>query len=194
MTRKNSQHSTDQAPHGIQIRVRNLPDGEHPIEIQRFASVLDFPAFQDGLSLKGTLTKEGERIHILAKAVADGHFECTRCSDPFDRTIEALLKVEFVPPRLESDPEDENIHVYDPLAGPAIDITDDVRDALALAIPMKHLCKENCKGLCPTCGKNRNHEDCDCEMPQELNENWSALKDLQSRLRAEEIKAGGPGK
>lgn len=181
----------DETAQGLQIRVRNLPDGEHPLQIQRFASVLDYPVFTDGLSIVGTLTKQADRIHVSAVASAQGHFECTRCTDPFDRMIKAPLEVEFVPPRLEADPEDENVHVYDPLAGPSIDITQDVRDALALAIPMKHLCKPDCSGLCPTCGKNRNHEDCACELPPEINENWSALKELQSRLRAEEFKAGG---
>jgi uncharacterized protein len=183
-------HQDETAP-GLQIRVRNLPDGEHPLEIQRAASVLEYPTFTDGLTVSGIVTRQGDRIHVSAVASAEGQFECTRCTDPFDRVIEAPLEVDFVPPRLEADPEDENVHVYDPMAGPSIDLTQDVRDALALAIPMKHLCKSDCKGLCPTCGKNRNHEDCACELPEEINENWSALKELQSRLRAEEFKAGG---
>ena len=92
-----------------------------------------------------------------------------------------------MPSALVSDPEDENIHLYNPMESPTVDITDDVRDALALAIPMKHLCKPDCKGLCPNCGHDLNKEECIC-LPAEIDNEWSALKELSERLRAEEMK------
>ena len=44
-----------------------------------------------------------------------------------------------------------------------IDLTDFLRDELLAAQPMKNLCKEDCKGLCPKCGANLNEGDCGCE-------------------------------
>lgn len=181
----------EEAP-AIRIKVRGMEDGVHPLEIDRSADVLEYPPFSGGtLRVVGTLEKEGERLHLHAKASADGHFECTRCNEPFDRTIKTNLDLEFVPPRLEKDPEDDDVHVYDPFASPFIDITADVRDALALAIPMKHLHKPDCLGLCPTCGRNMNTDACDCPQPHEVSTAWSALKGLQERLRAEESKGMG---
>jgi uncharacterized protein len=44
-----------------------------------------------------------------------------------------------------------------------IDLTEVVREQLYLALPMKPLCREDCKGLCPVCGVNRNRETCTCQ-------------------------------
>ena len=174
--------------HSIGIKVRNLDNGDHAIEIVRNADALDYPAFSGKLSITGTLTKKGDRLHLHAKAASEGKFECTRCTDPFSRVITAPLDLDFVPPGLMCDPDDPNIHVYDPLTSAYLDITEDVRDALALAIPMKHLCQSNCKGLCPSCGKNLNLEHCACKPAQETSGPWTALKGVGERLRAEEEK------
>lgn len=58
-----------------------------------------------------------------------------------------------------------------------IDISNDVREYAMLAIPMKNLCKEDCKGLCPRCGKDLNTEQCSCET-EKVDPRWLALKEL----------------
>lgn len=183
---------------GITIRVRGLDDGEHAIALEHDAKLLDFPEFEGKVRVDGTLIRSGERISIRAVASSKGDFECTRCAEPFERLIKADLELEFVPPRLEGDPEDPNIHVFEPLSIPFIDITQDVRDALALSIPMRHLCRPNCKGLCLVCGADLNRETCahqsDIEKEEEapaVSQHWSALKGLQERLRAEEENGHG---
>lgn len=180
-------HTSLERP-SLSFRVRSLEDGIYNIEELRDAEVLDYPSFYGSLQLKGTLRRAGDRFHLEAKAQVDGRFECTRCADSFERAITADVRVDFVPPYLERDPEDEDVHVYDPTVSPFIDITGDVRDALILSIPMKHLCRPDCKGLCADCGNNRNTQECECSVPSEIGSNWSALKGLQQRLRAEESK------
>ena len=54
-----------------------------------------------------------------------------------------------------------------------LDITADVRDELLIELPMNPLCSEECKGLCPTCGTNRNKENCQCTRRGNLA--WGAL-------------------
>jgi uncharacterized protein len=174
----------------ILLHVRNLSQGPHPVEVDRSADVLDLPVFGKQLRIRGTVTKENDRIDLDATASAEGHFECTRCTEEFDRVIKAHVVAHFVPAALATEDDDDSIHVYEPFQSPMIDITEDVRDALALAIPMKHLCKPNCKGICPHCGKDLNVDQCDC-LPEEIGGNWSALKGLQERLRAEELKKPG---
>ncbi len=183
---------------GITIRVRGLADGEHPIALEHDAKLLDYHEFEGKVRVDGTLTRSGERIAVRAFASSKGNFECTRCADPFEREIKAEMELEFVPPRLERDPEDPNIHVFEPLTTPYIDITQDVRDALALSIPMRHLCRPNCKGLCLVCGADLNRGTCPHQSgvtePEESSEGtqqWSALKGLQERLRAEEENGHG---
>jgi len=172
----------------LKIKIRGLDEGVHPVEIRMDASVLELPAFSGELVVHGTLEKRQERLILDVVANMRGAFECTRCTDPFTRLISAHSRLEFMPPSLtKGDMDDEDTHVYDPIADAYIVFTEDIRDAVVLAIPMKNLCRENCKGLCQTCGKNLNREECDC-LPAEIDNQWSALKGLQERLRAEENK------
>lgn len=181
--------SNPDLPH-VRVRVRGLGDGEHPIDFTTDAGALDYEPFANQARIHGTLVRTGEQFHLKATASAEGAFECTRCSDPFSRVIDAPLDLEFVPPRLVRDPSDPNVHEYDSGLSPYIDITEDVRDGLALAIPMIHLCRPDCKGLCPVCGKDLNLGPCGHLEPAEEDAKFPALKSLRERLRAEEGTAG----
>src|SRR5581483_7306729 len=114
----------------------------------------------------------------------------TRCAETFQERITAPLHLQFVPASLVRDIDYPNVIEYDPLSSQEVDILGDIRDALVLAIPMKHLCRPDCKGVCPVCGKNKNVEACDCIEKEDQSEAWSALNGLRERLRAEEVKQG----
>jgi uncharacterized protein len=58
-----------------------------------------------------------------------------------------------------------------------IDLDDDVRQYILLAIPQKLLCRDECQGFCPTCGVNKNIVSCTCGA-QEEDSRWDALKKL----------------
>jgi len=59
--------------------------------------------------------------------------------------------------------------------GEGLLLEDAVREQVLLSVPLKVVCREECKGLCPTCGKNRNAESCGCAPPLG-DPRWSALK------------------
>jgi uncharacterized protein len=59
----------------------------------------------------------------------------------------------------------------------AIDVAEEVRQVITISVPLKLLCKEECKGLCPRCGKNRNVELCDCR-DDEVDSRWQGLAGL----------------
>ena len=74
-------------------------------------------------------------------------------------------------------------HQYDnfyllPLGTNIINISSDVNEYLALAVPYKILCKEECAGLCPQCGKDLNVEQCTCE--KEIDFRWNKLREIVS--------------
>jgi uncharacterized protein len=60
------------------------------------------------------------------------------------------------------------------------DVTAVVRQTVALAVPMKPVCIESCKGLCPKCGANRNISLCDCK-EDEIDERWEGLAGLSQK-------------
>jgi uncharacterized protein len=170
----------------IFLKVRGLAQGENSISLSFDASLLDFTAFSGKGTLIGTLKRSGDRLDMHAEVFAEGEFECTRCADNFHERISTPLRLQFVPPSLAQEEEDPNVHAYDPVGASEIDILPDIRDALVLAIPMKHLCRTDCKGLCPVCGKNWNREECSCSESEEEIGALAALKGLRERLRAEE--------
>ena len=74
--------------------------------------------------------------------------------------------------------EDLEFSLYD---GDQIDVAPLVAEQLILALPSRALCREDCKGLCPNCGRNRNAEPCSCHQPQE-DPRWEALKEIREKL------------
>jgi uncharacterized protein len=61
-------------------------------------------------------------------------------------------------------------------------LEDVLREQVLLAVPLKAICREDCKGLCPQCGKNLNLETCSCDNAI-TDPRWGALKDLRSKLQ-----------
>jgi uncharacterized protein len=56
-----------------------------------------------------------------------------------------------------------------------------LREQVLLAVPLRAICREDCKGLCPQCGANLNEKRCSCAEPVE-DPRWSGLKDLRGKL------------
>ncbi len=79
---------------------------------------------------------------------------CDRCLEPAVLSLSSDLKTVLT---LDSS-EDDSVTVEDG----KIDLEKTAYDALVLALPIQILCKEDCLGLCPVCGKNRNDGDCGC--------------------------------
>ncbi len=64
--------------------------------------------------------------------------------------------------------------------GAGLELKDILREQILLALPMQRLCREDCRGLCPVCGRNRNLENCSCETDV-AGERWAALRKLSAK-------------
>ena len=78
---------------------------------------------------------------------------------------------------VELSEDDLDLTVFD---GSVIDVDSLVREELLLAAPDHVLCQQNCKGICPTCGADRNAATCDCGTV-EIDPRWAGLKELVNR-------------
>jgi uncharacterized protein len=99
---------------------------------------------------------------------ATAHFTCTRCLTEWDGVVEVESKQYF-----RKLPDEDGYAIADD----EIDVSGPARDELALALPATPLCREDCRGLCPTCGTDLNSEPCgghgdDSDSP------FATLKDL----------------
>lgn len=142
-----------------------------PIEPEAPAGVeLTAPAH-----LEGNVTNQGGYMRLTATATMPYRGQCARCLDPvegefsipFERTVvtEGTLTEE----QLEED-VDEYLVLQDGL----LDADDAVREALVLSFPMRLLCREDCPGLCPVCGKPLREGACGC-VTKEIDPRWAAL-------------------
>jgi uncharacterized protein len=110
---------------------------------------------------------------------------CARCLEPLTQDVKREFDLLYRPQG--ADAGRDEISVTDAEAeisyyeGNGILLDDVVREQILLAVPLKLTCREDCKGLCPQCGKNRNVEECSCVTTLE-EPRWAALKDIRSKL------------
>ena len=67
--------------------------------------------------------------------------------------------------------------------GDGVELNDVLREFVLLALPMQKLCDENCKGICPVCGQNRNQKDCGCQS-NAGDDRWAALKEIRKNAES----------
>ncbi|MBE5041069.1 YceD family protein [Ructibacterium gallinarum] len=116
--------------------------------------------FLSPVKLQGQVMNVGGCLELSAQGTAKISLTCDRCAENFEREI-----VFSVEERLKK--EDPMVHEEDPefviFKGNGIELDELVYGSLFMSLPAKMLCKEDCKGLCPTCGKNLNLESCSCD-------------------------------
>jgi uncharacterized protein len=130
----------------------------------------------------GRIRRVGARVTVEGQIAAGTRVECDRCLAPIAAPVNTEFRVEFVTPDVyqaeqaaELAEEDLALSVFD---GEAIDVDEIVREQLLLAVPSYALCREDCKGLCPVCGVDRNRIDCNCQLA-ETDPRWSGLENLR---------------
>jgi uncharacterized protein len=115
----------------------------------------------DGLAFKGQITPTGDDYLLRGELVGDLETPCARCLEPALVHVDVPMTVTFVPAGAEDvDPDEDADPDFVTFKGGELDLSDELRDALVLAIPFNPLCEEACRGLCPLCGNNRNLVPC----------------------------------
>ena len=158
--------------------LRGLPmrDALSPPEVdpQAGGGVADLDLYADG-------------THVFAAGTFKGHVTvaCSRCVEPVRIAIDEKVRLTFMPPdeMPSEETSDEGVELGDedldtfPFDGEKVDLEPFLREQLVLAVPFAPLCREDCKGLCPQCGIDRNSGTCTCEKP--VDPRLAALKGLK---------------
>jgi uncharacterized protein len=108
----------------------------------------------------GEAAKLGNLYYVKGEISADVNFVCARCLKPFTQHMSVPCAETFAPADAEELADEENDIL--PLAGDEIELEPLLEEYFLLAVPTFPLCEEDCKGLCPTCGVNRNEQMCSC--------------------------------
>lgn len=146
------------------------------------------------------LDPSGERVHLLRPVEATLHFflsstgvsvrgeischlqlHCSRCFEVFSLPVSEGFEVRYRDPLGTSVEEDHELGPEELdvsfLEGAQINVAGLVRENVLLALPVKPLCDEGCRGLCPHCGKNLNEGACPCSSAR-LDPRWRELESL----------------
>jgi uncharacterized protein len=128
--------------------------------------------------------KADDRFRVTGDVRSTLELSCSRCLEPFTMPVHTSFDLRYVPQtanagvgELEVGEDDLTTAYYE---GESIDLEQLIREQLYLAVPMKPLCDEACKGLCPTCGNNLNAGPCDCKS-EWVDPRLEALKGLLDR-------------
>jgi uncharacterized protein len=118
-----------------------------------------------------------------------GEFEvpCARCVEPVKIPLSGEFDLIFRPIGVDAGAPERSITAPETEIGyyqkDSLLLEDVLREQVLLSLPVRTLCKADCKGLCPRCGKNRNLEACTCEEGP-ADPRWEALSGLRSRIKS----------
>lgn len=131
-----------------------------------FAADTDAYRVVEPISLAFDVSKDGERFRLIGNVATTLELTCSRCLESFRQPVDAAFDLEYLPHSLNSGEGEREIQEDDLAAAFYVDDTIDLghlmREQFYLALPMKPLCSELCRGLCPQCGINLNTGACDC--------------------------------
>lgn len=128
--------------------------------------------FQSPVRISGEVSSDNGVLRLRGSIKTIYSTACARCLKPLDILLSA--EADMI---LSDDPgaeEEDDLFV---LTGDSVDPADVLVPALILQVQMTYLCKEDCKGLCPHCGADRNEVDCDCDKKQ-IDPRFAALRAL----------------
>jgi uncharacterized protein len=107
-------------------------------------------------------------FRVRGRAVTTLQLDCSRCLDEFAMPVDIRFELRYVPQteakegetEREIDEDDLTTSVY---RDGTLDVVEMLREQFQLALPMKPLCAQSCRGLCPECGANLNRAECGCQ-------------------------------
>jgi len=163
-------HQIDRAT-GERIHYQNVAaDGDDEVRVER-------------IRLNGELHKEGSRIAFAGAIATVATLRCSRCLEPYGLPLDTRFDLLYTAEperdarggesRIDKDSFTE-VH-YD---GARIDLDSLLAEQIYLALPLKPLCRDDCRGLCPRCGANLNAGACGCPEERVPDPRLAALKKL----------------
>lgn len=135
--------------------------------------------FRDVMIIKIDIQKVRDEYYCHGSANVPVEEECSRCLNPFGAELSgnfSFIIRAFEGNKIDSVGDEEDV-LYTKVNEPVVELNEVIRETLLLSLPLKPLCNEDCKGLCPGCGVNLNEETCECRN-KEADERWEGLRDL----------------
>ncbi len=164
----------------------SLDFGVQECDFPREIGILTAP-----IHLDAQVRKVGEEIAITGQVSSCVQMSCARCLKPHQEEIHDSFDVIYLPTpekthpleEIELNEADMNVIYY---TGEELNLTELAREQVLLLLPVKPLCKADCAGLCPSCGKDLNEGPCSCSH-ESVDARFAALKNLLSTETSENV-------
>jgi uncharacterized protein len=135
----------------------------HEYEFEEHPSLIKLDErFSKSVFVQVELEKRRRQLFMTGHVKTIGRFVCDRCLDDFESVISFDYRMTYVYDESDAGEVDRDELTVIHASTNEIKIDEDVREYVLLAVPLKLLCKEDCAGLCGTCGANLNRETCNC--------------------------------
>ena len=164
-----------------------VPGAVLPFEYELDLSGLDFYGerpLAEGVKVQGVVRNRAGLLELECEAASNLHLHCASCGKAFDRELEVPIRF-LLATELENE-EDDDILL---LQGTGLELDSVVTDEVIFAMDTKSLCREDCKGRCPRCGKDLNEGPCACK--REIDPRWAALSALLEQDDGADEMTGG---
>ena len=130
--------------------------------------------------------KDGDAYRVTGRVQTRLQLECGRCLEPFAIRVDSAFELRYVPASANAGAEENEVAEDDLTTAyykdETLDLGELMHEQFVLALPMKPLCSDACKGLCPTCGTNLNTGTCDCK-PTWKDPRLAALQGILDRQK-----------
>jgi uncharacterized protein len=174
----------------MEITIFGPPIKDEVIELVGSSQDIDLQSddysFEEDIRVTCYVHRDGDIVVIKGEVIAPVEVNCSRCIELFKMEVKGTFSLVVkkmpvgiaVPQVIEEEDsinEEHLLYVEHDVA--RMDITEYVHDAVILALPLKPVCREDCKGLCYSCGHNLNESECGCER-KNIDPRWQALSDI----------------
>lgn len=165
---------------------------EFPAHVSFQAPADELNIVYDGVTVAGQasvtfdIIRSDSIYYCQGSVECDGHLTCSRCLEEYPVTFRGDIDFsiqEAEEGNVDPDEVPEN-ELLVPPGTQEIDISQPVCEALLLEVPLKPLCSEDCMGLCPICGNNKNEQPCDCKVETE-DSRWDGLRALKLKMKSD---------
>jgi len=169
----------------MRIELENLEGGKgdfaHTYQPEDLNPVDERISLSGPAAVSGKVRLAGNQVFVNGHVETRAQVECDRCLQPVEIPVNTDFALEYVTGSeyeaaraVELTEAEMSIAVFD---GEVIDVDEIVKEQVVLTVPTRMLCREDCKGICPECGADRNSGDCSCST-NDIDPRWAALKKL----------------
>ena len=159
---------------------------QHLFDIRELQFKHDDAILEKPVAADFILTHKEKDLHVEGTIQTGIRYQCSRCLKEYSSPLDAHFDLYYLPQgnwkrdeEVELKDEDLEVGYYD---GIGLDVNLMVLEQIELAMPMKFICREECKGLCPSCGADLNEGSCECKVDA-ADSRLAVLRDFRSKMK-----------